>query len=328
MSWGRRVVSQILGGVLGLMVLPGLLGACTRQPTGLLRPNGVAVASDGSVYVMDRGNARIAHLAATGRFLNAIGHLGAGPADIYYGWDAATDAAGNIYVGNMVRSATAKIIHDGVKVFTPQGDLLREVGAQDYAAGQVSYNPYGLDLDTEGRLYVVGYKNNTLRIFGADGTVLGTFFGRKGEAAGEFNGPNDVAVDDQRGLVYVSDSVNSRVQQFSLTWPAPDQPVLTHRLTFGTYGREPGEFAYPLYLAVDDTTGQLYVGDMGNRRVQRLDPDGRYLGALTVPAGVQDWQVLGLNVGPAGQLYVADALNNAIWVFTAEGQLSARLGTP
>jgi hypothetical protein len=34
---------------------------------------------------------------------------------------------------------------------------------------------------------------------------------------------------------------------------------------------------------------------------------------------------MGLDLGPDGTIYVADALNNLIWIFTPDGQLSRRL---
>ena len=76
-----------------------LLVGCAPSPyTGLLRPNGIAVAPDGSFYVMDRGHSRIVHMSADGAMINTIGQLGRDPADIYAGWDIALDSAGNIYI--------------------------------------------------------------------------------------------------------------------------------------------------------------------------------------------------------------------------------------
>jgi DNA-binding beta-propeller fold protein YncE len=123
-------------------------------------------------------------------------------------------------------------------------------------------------------------------------------------------------------LLYVTDQFNSRVQQFELEETTPGQFTASHRLSFGSYGREPGQFAYPQNIAVDEQSGRVYVSDMANRRVQVFDSEGNYLSDLAAPV---DWQVLGLDLGPDGMIYVVDALNNLIWVFEPEGQLHQRL---
>jgi hypothetical protein len=64
----------------------------------------VAVAPDGTLYVMDRGNYRVVHLSASGEFLGAFGQLGTTPEKIYKGWDIKVDAAGNIYTHGSLKS--------------------------------------------------------------------------------------------------------------------------------------------------------------------------------------------------------------------------------
>jgi DNA-binding beta-propeller fold protein YncE len=63
---------------------------------------------------------------------------------------------------------------------------------------------------------------------------------------------------------------------------------------------------------------------MGNRRVQVFSTDGEFLTAFHRP-GVQDWQILGLIVAPDRSIYVADALNNVIWVFDRQGRVQNRI---
>jgi DNA-binding beta-propeller fold protein YncE len=304
------------------------LAACASRPTGLARPNGVAVAPDGSLYVMDRGNYRVVHLSATGRFLGSFGHLGSNSDDIYFGWNLALDSVGNIYICNLVANPDGVgTAHDGIKVFSPNGRFVHELGGQDYAYGDQSIPrnaPYGLDIDSQGRVYVADFGANTVRVFDTQGKQVTQFFGNKGSEDGQLNGPNDVAVDDERGLMYVTDSFNSRIQQFSLTLTTSGELTVTHRLSFGSYGRAAGQLAYPQYMVADDASGKVYVGDMGNRRIQVFDAQGKAVAEFS-PPGVSTWQVMGLALGNDGAVYAADAFNNAIWVFEPDGRLRSRI---
>lgn len=319
-----RSVTKLFWLVGALMLLAGC-----RAQSGLLRPNGVAVAPDGSLYIMDRGNYRVVHLSPDGKFIGAFGKLGSSPEDIYGGWDIVLDKNGNIYICDLVYNEDGSArIRDGVKVFSPDGKLLREIGAQDNMPGVTPESPYGLAIDSIGRVYVANIGTNSVRVFDADGNLLGHFWGETGSAPGQGNGINDVAVDEALNLLYVSDSFNSRVQQFRLLFAADGSLSLEFVRAFGEYGNDPGQMAYPLYLAVNPQNHLLYVGDMANQRIQIFDVQGKVQGEIRAP-GVKNWQVMGLTVAPNDKIYAADALNNLIWVFNPDGTLHRRYeGSP
>ena len=80
---------------------------------------------------------------------------------------------------------------------------------------------------------------------------------------GTFNGwfatVTNVTV-DRHGNVFVADFYNNRVQKF-----ASDGTFLT---SFGSRGSGPGEFEYPIAVAVA-IDGTVFVADFGNNRIQR-----------------------------------------------------------
>jgi len=308
-----------------LAALVALLCASCGASGALLRPNGVAVAPDGTLYVMDRGNYRVAHVTAEGQFLGAFGQFGTGPEDIFAGWDLAVDAAGNLYLCNLTRDEGGLQVHDGIKMFTAAGEFVREIGGTDYTYEESANTPYGLDVDAAGRVYVADFSGDTLRVFDPQGNLQGTFFGATGSAREEFSGLNDVAVDDVRNEVYIVDSINTRVKKYDLAVGPAGEVTLTLRLVFGGYGEGPGEFSYPQYVAVDEASGRLYVNDMGNYRVAVFDNNGHFIQSLE-PPGVSSWQGMGLAVGPDGTVYIADALNNVVWAFAADGAFRGRIG--
>jgi len=313
------------------VLMLGMLTACIpNNRLSLLRPNGVVVAPDNSIYIMDRGNYRIVHLSETGKYLEAIGQLGKhqyGPADLYKGWDIDLDAQGNLYVCNMIfMDDGSTILHDGIKVFDTETWETKEIGGEDYSGdlGILGNLPYGLDIDTQGRIYVADLGANTLRIFTSEGKLLGKFFGTKGNGPEEFVDLIDIAVDDSRHLLYALDSSNGRIQQFQLDFNAQGLPTLKLQKIISQYGQEPGTLAYPQSLALDPTTGNLYVADMANFRIDIFGPDGEYLNQL-VPEGEDTWQVIGLDISPKNKLYAADALNNTIWIFDLQNGQSQKV---
>jgi ABC-type multidrug transport system ATPase subunit len=95
----------------------------------------------------------------------------------------------------------------------------------------------------------------------------------------------------------------------------------------GKEGRGPGEFIYPVGLALDDK-GVLYVCEYGsNDRIQKIAPDGTFLGAFgTFGTGPKDLQRPSGLFWRAGKVYVADAINNRIQVFTDAGDFIGTLG--
>jgi len=67
---------------------------------------------------------------------------------------------------------------------------------------------------------------------------------------------------------------------------------------WGTFGSAAGQFSFAHHLAVAPASGDVYVGDLLNNRVQRFDRDGVFLGA---------WQrqgTDGVSVGSDGSVFV------------------------
>jgi hypothetical protein len=93
----------------------------------------------------------------------------------------------------------------------------------------------------------------------------------------EFNQPTDVAWDSE-GNTYFSDGyINSRVGKVNARgeWVA----------SWGSLGNGPGEFDTPHGIAVSPDD-EIYVADRGNRRIQVFDQEGNYLREFTIDAPV------------------------------------------
>jgi DNA-binding beta-propeller fold protein YncE len=113
-------------------------------------------------------------------------------------------------------------------------------------------------------------------------------------------------------------------------------PPITPSTVFGGPGSGNGQLSNPNGVAVDDSSGDVYVVDTGNNRVQEFDAEGKYLlqfnGAET-PAGSFSGPysiAVDNSSGPAqGDVYVADVGHGVIDVFDAAGKyLSQIAGAP
>ena len=88
--------------------------------------------------------------------------------------------------------------------------------------------------------------------------------GSKGSGQGEFNGPFNVAVDDD-GNILVADSLNHRIQKFSA-----DGKFIT---AVGSRGNNTLQFDLPTGIAIHPVNKTIYVSERNNNRVQILNPD-------------------------------------------------------
>lgn len=115
------------------------------------------------------------------------------------------------------------------------------------------------------------------------------------------------------GRIAVADTHYHRVVFFK-----PDGTVDS---MLGEYGEGPGQFVYTVGV-VQDPDGNLYVTEYGgNDRVQKFSPDGKFLlsfGKFGTDPG--EFQRASKLVWHQGRVYVADAINNRIQIFTDQGE--------
>jgi streptogramin lyase len=139
--------------------------------------------------------------------------------------------------------------------------------------------------------------------------------------------PNAVAVDPQ-GNVWV---LNGRYSRFPIF--APDGKFLE---AWGAPGGGEGQFDFvvthrdSLGDAGFDVAGNLYVADTGNLRIQKFDPNRRFVRAWG-ELGRGDGQFLrpiALGLGPDGRAHVADDERMDVQVFDADGAYLFTIGGP
>lgn len=174
--------------------------------------------------------------------------------------------------------------------------------------------PLGIALDAEERLYVVEQEKKGVTVFDRQGKNVGVI------TDADVERPTGVAIDRQRGRVYLADSGRTR---------SPQHTIKIFTLSgerVGTIGGEKGEtdgrFLFPTYLTVD-RAGNLYVSDTLNARVQVFDPDGTYV--KTIGQRGNAWGMFDKPKGVAldgfGNVYVADSGWSNVQIFNQKGQI-------
>ena len=186
-------------------------------------------------------------------------------------------------------------------VFNEKGQFLTELGAG------ILQRPVGIVADAaHNRLLIADVKAHQIIALSLDGQLLQRI-GSRGTALGQFNFPTNVTLDNT-GQLFVSDSLNFRVQVFS--------PELKPLRQIGKKGDMPGYFAQPKGVATD-AQGHLYVLDSQFENVQVFSPEGQILmdfGEEGIGPG-QFWLPTAIFIDTNDRIWVADSYNKRIQVF-------------
>jgi DNA-binding beta-propeller fold protein YncE len=232
----------------------------TKLRFELLTPYGIAVDSKGLVYVADTKVGAIFIFNPETHEVQLIKH--------------GMDAQFNSIFGLAVDDNDQLLVTDGVLhhvlVFDPNHKLRARFG------DGVLEEPSGIAIDTENRLiYVADTGLDQIVVFDADSFKPLRTIGTAGKqhtltTPGDFAKPTNVAV-DQDGNLYVSDTLNNRVEIFD----AEGKFIRT----FGKNGDGPGDFQRPKGIAIDGD-GHIWVADAMQCRLQVYTPDGQPLMAM------------------------------------------------
>lgn len=146
-----------------------------------------------------------------------------------------------------------------------------------------------------------------------------SFGSGSGTAAGQFSGPEQVAVVGND--VYVADFSNNRIQRFNKSTGA-------YVSQFGVGGSGAGQLSGPSGLVYNPTNGLLYVGEVNNNRISVFSTSGTYqfqFAALGSGNGQLNNPFV-LGVDSRGNVYVADKNNNRGVKFDATGAFLRNIG--
>lgn len=294
------------------------------------RPVAIAADSAGNMYVAEESGSKIRKMTPTAEVTTFAGSGTFGDADgtglaasFSSPTGVAVDSSGNVYVADAWTSTIRKITPAAV-VTTFAGSS----GVNGYADGTGSAarfnSPTGVATDIAGNVYVADQGNRRVRKITpagdvttlAGGSACGSCDGT-GSAAG-FEQPVGVAV-DSAGNVYVADATGNRIRKIT------PLAVVSTLAGNGSQGSADGvgtaaTFLTPWGVAVD-SAGNVYVADLGNNKIRKITPaavvstlagTGLEGSSDGVGSAATFYQPSGLRVDSAGNVYVADHINNKI----------------
>ena len=225
-SYNHRIRKITPTGVVSTLAGDGYTGSSdgTGSSARFYYPSGIAVDSDGNIYIADKNNNRIRKISAAGVVTTLAGSSygyfdGSGDdAKFRYPLDLAVDATGNVYVADTDNHTIRKILPDGT-VTTIAGS--GSSGSTDGTGTQASFNsPSGVTVDNSGNIYVADKNNNRIRKVASTGVVTtvagstpGFFDGAASDAL--FYNPFGISVFGSSHL-YVGDLLNHRIRAVSL----------------------------------------------------------------------------------------------------------------
>jgi uncharacterized protein (TIGR03437 family) len=250
----------------GSSAFAGDRGPATQAALG--NPTGVAVASDGTIYIADTENDRIrkvgtdgiiSTIAGAGAFLGDGGDSTLARLNGGQRFDVALDRSGNLYILDGGDRRVRKVTPSGT-ISTFAGNGRTSISGDGGPAINASFaNPSGIAVDAQGNVYI---SDGRLRVVAPDGTISTLAGVNAGfltiDASGNLYVLNNAGVSKVTPTGAVSHIAGNGQAGYS----GDGGPAVNASF---------GAFVGGIVAAPD---GSLLVADSANNRIRRIDPQG------------------------------------------------------
>ena len=266
------------------------------RPTlaALTSPAGVAIDSQGDIYIADGAAHRIRKIDIENNIISTFAGTGnpgfsgdGGPASaaaLNSPFGLAFDNDDNLYIADSSNNRIRKIdFLTGIITTVAGSGSPGFEGDEGSGLDAAFHSPHGVDVDHRGNIYIADTLNNRIRMVDSFDGVVNTIAGNGiagstgdlGRAINaELNQPEDVTVDDL-GKVYIADTGNHLIRQIDtqgvIITLAGRRNAEVDPTTVAISG--PSQNAVlrtPLSLTLDQGQRNLYVADTGNNLVRRI----------------------------------------------------------
>ena len=266
---------------------------------------------NGKLYVDDTGNNRVQVIDTTVSPMTVTAWSYKFPSTL--GITAGKDGNGNNII--LVSEDTS----NKVAVFDPSGTLRCTIGPLPTVAGKTA-QPRDAATNAAGDIYIAAYQQDQIDEYGP---VMGSTcpstqlrsWGGHGTSNTQLIRPYGVAV-NAAGHVFVADSDNERIQEFSGTGG--------YLNTYGGAVSIGGTFQQLRRVALNPTTGAVYGADLWDFHIDRFSTPTLTPGLVygNKPPALDNFnEPSGISFDAAGRMYVADSVNQRmqVWAPGANG---------
>jgi autotransporter-associated beta strand protein len=329
-------------------------------------PSSVAVDGAGDLFIADSGNNVVREVdlnlatptiaTVAGNYALGSGYSGDGndatSAQLSYPMGVAASGNGFLYIAdtgnNVVREVNLNLASPTIVTVAGNYTLGSGYSGDGNAATSAQLNaPTGVAVDGSGDFFIADSGNSVIRevnptshqINTIAGTGIWGYSGNGGPpAAADLSDPTSVAVDGA-GDLFIADSINNAVREVDAS---AEQIKTVAGNGEGTYNGDGGpatgaELYGPMGVAAD-AAGDLFIADSNNNVVRKVDAS---TGAITTVAGIGTWgyggdgaaatsaqldDPMGITVDAAGNVYIADSLNNVVRKVDPAGTITTIAG--
>jgi|HubBroStandDraft_6_1064221.scaffolds.fasta_scaffold00093_49 sugar lactone lactonase YvrE len=347
--WGSGIHEFTPTGTAGIEI-----DGYTSSAPGFEQAFGVTVASNGTVYGVDRLDQRLEEFNAAGAYVTDTGQRGAAPGSESWPEDAAVAPDLTVW---MADTRNNRLEHYPANLSGTPSIVGGTLGS---AVGDFNYIE-GVTVAATGVVYAADTNNNRIQSYNPT-TKAFTAFGTLGSGSGQLTGPEAVAVSSTD--MYIADTLNNRIEELSLSGSyvnqftglnqpqgialAPDGTLwvadtMNNRIvhlsstltdlgdTFGSLGNANNQFFQPHSLAVYANGGNpiLFVADTFNNRIQEFSLGGSGVGPATKLAFTQEpsSSTTGAAFPTQPTVAVEDANGNVVTTDSSSVKLAITSGT-
>ena len=251
-------------------------------------------------------------------------------ASLYYPSGVAFDNSGNLCIADYENNRIRKVSTNGIITTVAGNGTGGYSGDGGKATNASLHSPYGVAFDAFGNLFIADNFNHRIRKVSTNGIITtvagngtGTYAGDGGAATNaSLDFPNGVAFDAADNL-YIADAGNERIRKVDTNGVI----ISVAGNGIATYAGDGGaatnaSLHYPAGVAFD-AAGNLDIADGENNRIRKVDTNGNittvagngtgtYAGDGGAATNASLSYPSGLALDAAGNLYIADYLNNRI----------------
>jgi DNA-binding beta-propeller fold protein YncE len=313
----RVQVYTFVGGSPVYSTTIGVTGVSGNDNAHFNWPARIVIDSSDRLYVADVENFRVQRCTYAAGWtcanFHGTGSEGSGANELSWASGLGIDSSDNIYIADGGNSRVKQCTSGGI--------------CSTFASGFDW--PADVAVDSSGNVYVSDFFECTVRKYNSSGGSQGIFAGTSGVPYltdnSHFNTPYGVAVDGS-GNIYLSTRRGYRVLKLNASgtaqWAAGVAGVWGNdNVHFGADWSGPNDVAV-------DSSGNVYVADTGNHRIQIYNSSGSYVTTLgSYGSGYYQFHdPYGVAVDHNGNIYVVDEENHRVQIFNSSRVYQATLG--